>query len=212
VWVHKYNLIGLMSYYQFTGDESALTACRKIGDLLTRTFGEEPGQKNILAGADHMGMTATSVLEPMVTLYRFSGEQRYLEFCQYIVRAYDHEGGPRLIEAMLDHGDVFLAANGKAYEMLSNFNGLIELYRVTGEERLMKAVLRGWEDIVQHQLYVTGTASALECFQPRGRLLSMKSSNMGEMCVTVTWIQLNWRLLRLTGELRFARELERSIY
>ena len=35
---------------------------------------------------------------------------------------------------------------------------------------------------------------------------------MGETCVTVTWIQLNAHLLRLTGEARFADELERSVY
>ncbi|TLY59546.1 MAG: hypothetical protein E6K52_11540, partial [Gammaproteobacteria bacterium] len=57
-----------------------------------------------------------------------------------------------------------------------------------------------------------GTLSAAEHFQPNGRLLSLQSSNVGEMCVTVTWLQLNWRLLRLTGEARFGQEIERTVY
>ena len=34
VWVHKYDLLGLLAYYQATGYQPALDASRKIGDLL----------------------------------------------------------------------------------------------------------------------------------------------------------------------------------
>lgn len=212
VWVHKYNLIGLLSYHELTGDPTALAACRKVGDLLDRTFGETHGQRDIVSAGYHMGMAATSILEPMCGLYRFTAEPRYLEFSKYIVRAYDHAHGPRIVSSLLDHGSVFRTANGKAYEMLSNFNGLIDLYRLTADEKLLTAVLCAWDDIVRHQLYVTGALSALEHFQPIGRLLSLQSSNVGEMCVSVTWLQINWRLLRLTGEARFGQEIERTVY
>jgi hypothetical protein len=96
--------------------------------------------------------------------------------------------------------------------MLSNFNGLVDLYRLTADEKLLDAVLRAWDDIVQHQLYRTGTVSAMEHFQPDGRLLSLQSSNVGETCATVTWLQLNWRLWRLTGQARFGQEIERTVY
>ncbi|HEY5553080.1 MAG TPA: beta-L-arabinofuranosidase domain-containing protein, partial [Opitutaceae bacterium] len=71
VWSHKYNLIGLLTYYRYTGNEPALAACRKIGDLLVTTF---PAKKSILAAGTHMGMAATSVLEPVVELYRLTGD------------------------------------------------------------------------------------------------------------------------------------------
>ncbi|HWH68934.1 MAG TPA: beta-L-arabinofuranosidase domain-containing protein, partial [Candidatus Sulfotelmatobacter sp.] len=57
VWSHKYCLIGLLTYYQFTGNEPALNACRKAADLLLRTFG--PGKKSILLAGRHVGMVAT---------------------------------------------------------------------------------------------------------------------------------------------------------
>ena len=79
VWSHKYNLIGLLTYYQYTGNQPALTACRKMADLLIATF---PAKKSILAAGTHVGMAATSVLEPIVLLYRFTGEPRYLEFAR----------------------------------------------------------------------------------------------------------------------------------
>ena len=74
VWVHKYDLLGLVSYYQATGYEPALEASRKAGDLLVRTFGTGPGQHDIIAAGTHVGMAATSVLEAMVNLYRFTGD------------------------------------------------------------------------------------------------------------------------------------------
>ena len=38
VWSHKYNLIGLLTYHQYTGSQPALDACRRIGDLLIASF------------------------------------------------------------------------------------------------------------------------------------------------------------------------------
>jgi DUF1680 family protein len=212
VWVHKYNLIGLLSYYELTADPAVLRACRGMGDLLAQTFGDAPGQRDIIAAGEHIGMAATSVLEPMCRLYRFTGDQRHLQFCQYVVRAYDQPHGPRIVSELLNGGSVWRVANGKAYEMLSNFSGLVDLYRLTADRGLLEAVLRAWDDMVSWQLYRTGTLSAGEHFQPNGRLLSLPSSNVGETCVTVTWLQLNWRLLRLTGEARFGQEIERTVY
>ncbi|MFL6601653.1 MAG: glycoside hydrolase family 127 protein [Steroidobacteraceae bacterium] len=212
VWVHKYNLIGLLSYYELSADPAILRACRAIGDLLASTFGDGPGQRDIVSAGEHIGMAATSVLEPMCKLYRFSGNIRHLEFCKYVVRAYEQPHGPHIVSSLLRTASVYRTANAKAYEMLSNFNGLVDLYRLTADQNLLDAVLRAWDDIVQHQLYRTGTVSAMEHFQPDGRLLSLQSSNVGETCATVTWLQLNWRLLRLTGQARFGQEIERTVY
>ncbi|HEY4990439.1 MAG TPA: beta-L-arabinofuranosidase domain-containing protein, partial [Opitutaceae bacterium] len=70
VWSHAYNMIGLLSYYRYTGNVAALDAVKRIGDLLIATF---PSRKSILAAGTHEGMAATSVLEPVVDLYRMTG-------------------------------------------------------------------------------------------------------------------------------------------
>ena len=210
VWSHKYNLMGLLTYYQYTGNPAALAACRKMGDLLIATFG--PGRKSILAAGTHMGMAATSVLEPMVLLYRLSGDPRYLEFARYLVRAWDEPNGPRIIHDLLTANAVNRTANAKAYEMLSNLVGLCELARVTGDRSLLVPVLHAWDDIVTRRLYVTGSASQSEHFHDDYRLPNQMSANVAETCVTVTWLQLNSQLMRLTGEARFGDELERTLY
>jgi len=209
VWSHKYNLIGLLTYYQYTGNEAALNACRKMGDLLIATF---PAKKSILAAGTHMGMAATSVLEPMVLLYRCTGDKRHLDFCRYIIKSWDEPNGPKIISTLLAEKSVSKTANGKAYEMLSNLVGLCELARATGDRSLLEPVLNAWSDIKTNRLYLTGSASSQECFQADHELPNEPGSHICETCVTVTWIQLNLQLLRLTGEAKFGDELERSLY
>lgn len=210
VWVHKYNLLGLLTYYQYTGNAPALEASRKMGDLLTATFG--PGKKSINAAGTHVGMAATSVIEAMVLLYRVTGEAKYLDFAKYVTAAWDEPKGPHVLQTLLAEKSVAKTANGKAYEMLSNLVGLCELARVTGDRRYLQGAINAWEDVTAHQLYVTGSTSRGEHFGPPFDLPNQMGANVGETCVTVTWIQLNTQLLRLTGEARYGDELERSYY
>jgi DUF1680 family protein len=210
VWSHKYNLLGLLTYYQYTGNESALAACRKMGDLLILTFG--PGKKSILSAGTHLGMAATSVLEPVVLLYRSTGDKRYLDFARYIVQSWDEPNGPKIIQALLTEKQVNKTANAKAYEMLSNLVGLCELARATGDRQLVQPVLNAWQDIVSKRLYLTGSASQGEKFHGDFDLPNQAGAHVAETCVTTTWIQLNLQLLRLTGDAKFANELEKTLY
>ncbi len=211
VWVHKYDLLGLLAFWRATGDTAALGAARRIGDLLVATFAEGAGKKRLLSAGTHVGMAATSVLEPMVLLHRATGDPRYLAFARGIVASWESDGGPRILSTLLAKKGVERVANGKAYEMLSNLVGLCELYRTTGERELLDAALAAWDDVVAHHLYVTGGASRGELFGPDGELPNGSGANPCETCVTVTWIQLNTQLLRLTGEARFAEEVERAL-
>jgi len=210
VWAHKYNLLGLLTYIRYTGNTAPLDTCRRMADMLCRELGDGPGQRSILtAGNQHYGMASTSVLEPMALLYRFTGEQRYLDFCRYIVRAWEQPNGPHLISHMAAHDGVNKVGNGKGYEMLSCLNGALEMYRTTGDRTLLDTATAAWQDIVDHRLYPTGAATSGELFHQDDNMPNVH--DVGETCVTVTWLQLNAQLLRLTGQARYAEQLERVI-
>jgi DUF1680 family protein len=209
VWAHKYNLIGLITYMRCTGNMAPLPACRRMGDLLSETFGDADGKRDILKAGHHVGMAPTSVLEPMVLLYRLTGEGRYLDFCKYILRAWEQPNGPHIISTLLTVKRVDKVGNGKAYEMLSCLNGALEYYRTVGDPQLLQACLNAWQDILNNRLYITGAASYGELFHDNYDLPNV--NNVGETCVTVTWLQFNAQLLRLTGEARFAEQLEHVV-
>jgi DUF1680 family protein len=212
VWAHKYNLIGLLTYIRYTGDRTPLPACRKMGDLLCNTFGDEPGKRDLITAGEYQGMAPGSVLEPMVLLYRMTGEKRYGDFCRYILRAWEHPNGPHIVSRLLEGKGVDKVGPAKAYEMLSCINGILEWHRTVGDQdqKYLQAALNAWEDIVARRLYITGTASAGELFHGDRDLPN--TGDVGETCVTVTWLQLNAHLLRLTGQARFAERLERVVY
>lgn len=212
VWVHKYDLLGLIAYYRVTGDPAAYNAANRIGALLVNTFGDTPGKRDIVAAGEHAGMAATSVLEPMVYLYQYTGDPRYLDFCKYIVRSWDEPNGPRIARTIESTGSVFKTANGKAYEMLSNLIGLVELYRVTGTPAYLEPAVTAWKDIRANRLYITGTTSSGEHFQDDHVLPGDESAHVGEACVTVSWMKLTLELLRISGDQVYADQLERTIY
>jgi DUF1680 family protein len=210
VWTHKYNLIGLLSVYETFQTPEALAAARRIGDLLAATFGDAPGQRDIVRAGEHVGMAATSVLEPIVLLYRDTHDRRYLDFARYIVRSYDQPHGPKIVASLTAHGSVQKTANGKAYEMMSNLVGLCELYRATGDEACLKACQNAYADIVANRMYLTGGTSLGEHFQADHHLPNVGA--VSENCAQVTWLQLCLELLRITGEAKYADTLERIVY
>ena len=210
VWVHKYNLIGLLAYYGISGDQRALDAASRIGLLLHREFVTKG--RDVVASSTHVGMAASSALEPLCQLYRLTGDYRHLDAALAMVKSWEQPNGPKLLSALLSHGEVHRTANAKAYEMMSDLAGLLELYRITGTPEYLAAARRAAHDIAEKRRFLTGTTSNHEHFQDDHLLPGEPSQDVGEGCATVTWMQLNWSLLRLTGENRYAEELERTIF
>ena len=212
VWAHKYAIIGLLNYYAVTGYRPALATARRAADLICRTFGDDSAKRDLMPAGEHDGLAPGSILEPMVDLYRYTGDPKYLAFCHYILRAYEQPDGPKIVSQLEKYADVTRVGDAKAYEMLSCFLGLLKYYQLTGEEKYLHVLERAWKDIVTHRLYITGTASDHEVFVQPGVLRATNDDKMGEGCVTVTWIQFNLALLRTTGEVKYAEEIERSVY
>lgn len=103
--------------------------------------------------------------------------------------------------------------------MLSNLVGLIDFYKVTGKKEYLLAIENAWKDIIENQLYLHGTCSYAEHFvenkklRPKGHYAYGPTFTApGEGCVTVTWLQMNIRLLQLTGELKYMEQIENTVY
>ncbi|HPD29643.1 MAG TPA: glycoside hydrolase family 127 protein [Phycisphaerae bacterium] len=207
VWIHKYNMLGLLDYYDVTGDIAAIAACRKMGDLLVNTFG--PDKRDILKAGEHLGMASASILEPVLMLYRRTEEQRYLEFANYIVEATERSDGPRIISTLLKDSDVQKVANAKAYEMLSDIIGMIDLHRISGDDRLLRAAMAAGDDIIRHRLYITGGCTFGEHFRDEGYLPN--AGHVAETCVTMSLMQFYHDLQGLTADVKYADSAENLI-
>jgi uncharacterized protein len=211
IWIQAHDMIGLLSYYRFTGKIEILQAAVRIADRVLLDFG--PGKRSLRETGPHMGMASSAFLEPLIWLYRETGEERYLTFGRWLVESdWEGEGGPQILSALLGGLGVAGTANSKGIEMLIDFAGLLELCRVTGEARYLQTILTAWEDIVSHHLYITGSASTGEYFTKDFGLLNEGIYMIGETCVSMGWLYLNLSLGRLTGDARFFDMAEQTLY
>jgi uncharacterized protein len=221
IWGMKYTLLGLLSYYDITGDKKALASARRLADYLLSVVG--PGKVNIVKTGNYRGMPSSSVLEPMVLLYNHTGDKRYLDFAEYIVEQWETADGPGLIHKALDGIDVaerfpipavwWGYENGqKAYEMMSCYEGLLELYRINPRPEYLKAVEIVVSNIINTEINAAGSGTAFECFYHGNELQTRPAYHTMETCVTFTWIKLCNNLLRLTGNPLYADQIEKSVY
>jgi len=218
VWGRKYALLGLLAYYDRTGDGSALVAAGRHLDTLMAQTG--PGKINIADVGEHKGLAASSILEPTVLLYRRTGDPKYLEYAQYIVGQWSKPSnqvpqcadGLRLIEDSLAGTPPQKMRWNKAYEMTSCFEGLCELYRVTGDRDYLDAPIRLAEGILTQETTIVGPGTSIEHWCGGHTKQTSAIDRPMETCVTATWMKFLYQLLRLTGDVRFADELERNLY
>jgi DUF1680 family protein len=214
VWTHRYHLYGLLTAYRCLGDERWLAAARRIGDLLFATFG--PGKKNVALRGTRRGLSSLTVLQSLLMLHQDTAEERYLALASHIAYVSSEER-TRVLSKLLDGSPVTTIGDGKAYQLMAVFLGLLDLYRANGDRDLLQAVITGWQQIHENHLHITGgpwtkktnLIANPECFaDPR----HWSPQERVENCATVTWIQLNLSLLRLTGEAIYADEAEKALY
>ncbi len=220
IWGRKYCMLGLISYYDITQSYAALHAAAKVADHLIKELSDN--KLLIVKMGNHRGMAASSVLEPVVLLYVRTGDKRYLNFAEEIVREWETPDGPQLIsKSVTPVGKRFPKPvnswygpeqGQKAYEMMSCYEGLLELYRITGKEEYKEAVVHTWESIKNTEINIAGSGSAMECWFGGKDYQTIAINHYQETCVTATWIKLNQQLLRLTGEAKYADAIEQSYY
>jgi DUF1680 family protein len=221
IWGRKYTMLGLLAYFDISDDQKALAAAKKLADHLSTQVG--PEKTDIVKTGNFRGMPSSSILEPMVLLYRHTGEKRYLDFAKYIVNQWETADGPKLISKAIEGmavADRFPKPanwwswdNGqKAYEMMSCYEGLLELYRITGEYSYLKSAEMAVQNIIDTEINLAGSGTAFECFYHGGQRQTDPTYHTMETCVTFTWIKLCNNLLRLTANSLYADQIEKSVY
>ena len=221
IWGRKYCMLGLLAYYDLTKDKRSLTGAARIADNLIDDLRKKD---SIIVNKGNMrGMAASSVLEPVCLLYAYTGTKKYLDFAKEIVREWETPQGPKLIsKSMVNVAERFpkpkesewygYNQGQKAYEMMSCYEGLLELYRLTGIEAYKKAVENTWQNISDTEINIVGSAASTETWFGGKAVQNLQVNHYQETCVTVTWLKLSQQLFRLTGEAKYADEVEKTYY
>ena len=217
VWGTKYTLLGLMFYHQATGDRSALEGAERLAGYLMGEVG--PGKRAMHDTGNFRGMPSCSVLEPIVWLYRVTGNAKYLDYANYIVSEMDHPDGARLLadadKPVFDRvtdGSAWGATSLKAYEMMSCYQGLLDLYDATGEKRLFEAALKSARSIATTEVSIVGGAASCERWYDGAKRETEVYNHQNETCVVTTWMRLCEKLYAETGDPFWVDQIEKSFF
>ena len=217
LWCRKYVLLGMLYFFDICKSddikEKIIAFSVAAADYIIERIGE--GKIDITkASSSWFGINSSSLLEPMVWLYRESGEKRFLDFATYIIE----RGGA-------DRANVFECAYenklmpyqygvSKAYELTSCFEGLIAYYEVTGIEKYKTAAINYGYAMLDSDVSIIGSLGCTHELldHTKVRQTAERGKREQETCVTVTWMKYCASLYRLTGDKRFADAIEVSFY
>ena len=227
LWGRKYVLLGLICFCGICRDGAlrgrVLEACCRHADAIIRRVG--PAARGLLPLRQtsetgdghpvHGAMNSLSVLEPMVLLWRQTGQARYLEFATYLVEDGARGCGDLFELAYEDRLSPYQYPYTKAYEMMSCFEGLLEYALATGSEKWRAAAVRFAYRLMATDITLLGSAGTTHEFLDHAAVHQTDPAPGGagqETCVSVTWMKLCARMLLLTGDPLFGDCFEQTLY
>lgn len=223
MWGRKYVLTGCFHYYEICRDEALkekiLHAMRRHLDYILSKIGAEEGKIAITDTSEWWGgVNACSILEPVVQLYKYTGEPSYKAFAEYIVSTGGCKAGS-LLEAVKNAKKPVEFPVVKAYETMSFFEGLLAYYEVSGKKEYFALVQEFAETVFANEITLIGCAGCTHELFDGAAVRQTESAQdregtfdelMQETCVTVTWMRLLARIWEQTADGIYMDRIEQS--
>jgi len=214
-WGHElYNighlLQGAIAYYRATGDSTLLEAgIHFVDGFLLPNFGPGPDKKPIFSGHPEIELA-------LIELYRTTGDKRHLELAGYILQGDDRIKVPHRGYVYHFCGIPFTSRThleGHAVRAMYACCGATDYYLETGDQAYWKTLNTLWDDLVNHQMYVTGGVGARSDGEAFGDPYELPNfTAYGESCAAIGNMMWNWRMLAATGDAKYADVIERALY
>lgn len=158
-------------------------------------------------------------MKPMLLLYGHTGDKKFLDFAIEIADGFENDtvGCIKIIKKSLEMLPVHIwnydnpRAEGnerytaqKAYEMMSCFEGICELYRITGTEKYLKAAECFFDLLIKYEY------NRLMCvgFNDRFLFASSVEDAVSETCDIIHFMRLCHELYKITGNIKFIEYYE----
>lgn len=219
-----------VAHFQLTDDDRLLMALSRYVDLIDATFGRDEGKRRGYPGHQEIELA-------LVRLHRVTGDDKHLQLARYFIdergrqepahyydveaRARGEEPAPHIHGATIPY-DYCQAhapvreqerATGHAVRAMYQYSVMTDLVAEGSDRDLEEANLRLWDNVVQRQLYVTGSVGASgqgERFTEDFDL--PEETSYCETCAAIGLVFWARRLVELYGESRFSDVMERALY
>lgn len=213
-------------HHRLTGKRNFLDIAIKHADYLYQLFQPRPPH---LA---RFGFNPSQIMG-LVELYRTTREARYLELAQVFVDMRGQETpikqdptvNPQFQGDMCQDRTPIreeTEAVGHAVLAMYLYAGVADVYAETGEQALIDALDRIWNDVISKKMYLTGAVGQThhgsspnidfvhEAFL--NDYIMPNSTAYNETCANIANAMFNWRMLSLKGESRYADIMELVLF
>ena len=220
---------GAVAYYQATGKDKLLHAAARYADYIDARFGPEEGKLKGYPGHELAEMA-------LVRLYEVIGEEKYLKLSKYFVdergqapfyfsieeKARAEKEG-RKWKGSLEQGSAYHQAHkpvreqdealGHAVRAVYLYSGMADVARLTGDDELLAACDRLWDNIVDKKLYVTGGIGGTR----HGEAFSFNydlpnDTAYSETCAAIGLAFFARRMLQIKPDSKYADIMEMALY
>ncbi len=205
VWNQAFTMIGLLSYYELTGDRTALEAAERIAVYNASIFMDDD---SILLGGNN-GSQHLSIILPLARLCRVSENPVVPRFLQYIIDLLKGSDNN-----FFGFSSILDLRSKKGIENFVILLGLLEYGDLTGDVSALDAAKRYWDELASGQIRENGNGTVREVWTAGGNLPQMLSEDVkpDENCVAVGWIEFSLALYRRTGGAKYLDAVETALY
>ena len=203
-----------VAHFLATGKRNLLNIALKNADLVCSVFGA--GKKQVAPGHEIVEMG-------LVKLYRITGKKNYLQTAAFFVKArgqfpgYDPADKNPWKNGSYWQDDKPVVdqdeAEGHAVRAAYLYSAVADLAALTGNDSLLKAVDKIWDNVVGKKMYVQGSIGAKgdgERFGDNYELPNATAYN--ETCAAIANVFWNQRMFLLHGESKYIDVLEKTLY
>jgi len=202
-------LQGAIAFYRGTGDRRMLDGgIRFVNDFLQPSYGPAPKQP-IVSGHPEIEMG-------LIELYRLTGDRRQLDLAGYILQGDERIKLPLDRAVYMYSGTPFTKRTkleGHAVRAMYACCGATDYFMETGNQAYWKTLNTLWDDLVRHQMYISGGVGARSDGEAFGTAYELPNATAyGESCAAIGNMMWNWRMLAATGDAKFTDVVERALY
>jgi DUF1680 family protein len=202
------------AHYYATKKKSLLNIALKNADLVCSVFG--PGKKHVAPGHEIVEMG-------LVKLYRITGNNVYLETAKdFVYERGNHQGYDAKSKDPFkngaywqDHKPVTMQDEGIGHAVRAAYlySGVADIAAITGDDQLLVAVDKIWQNVVDKKLYVQGGIGAVPGGERFGDNYELPNSTAyNETCAAIANVYWNQRMFLLHGDSKYIDILEKTLY